>query len=82
MPGILTSEIEVTNVSKHGFWILLENEELFLSYKDFPWFKKSTIEQILAVERPYKNHLYWSQLDVDLSVDSIRNPSAFPLIAN
>lgn len=81
MPGIFTSEIEVTNVSQHGFWILLEAEELFLSYKDFPWFKKATIEQVLAVERPSENHLYWPRLDVDLSVESIRDPSAFPLIS-
>jgi hypothetical protein len=82
MPGILTSNVEVTNVSQHGFWILLESEELFLSYVDFPWFKKAMIEQLLCVERPSENHLYWPQLDVDLSVDSIRNPDAFPLIAS
>jgi hypothetical protein len=82
MPGILTSNVEVTNVSQHGFWILLENEELFLSYANFPWFKKATIEQLLAVERPTDNHLYWPQLDIDLSVDSIRDPGAFPLIAS
>jgi hypothetical protein len=82
MPGILTSNVEVTNVSQHGFWILLENEELFLSYANFPWFRKATIEQLLCIEHPSENHLYWPQLDVDLSVDSIRNPDAFPLIAS
>ncbi|NCY02993.1 MAG: DUF2442 domain-containing protein, partial [Planctomycetia bacterium] len=24
---------------------------------------------------------YWSLLDIDLSVESIRNPAAFPLVA-
>ncbi len=28
MPGIFTSEAEVTHVSKHGFWLLLDAEEL------------------------------------------------------
>ncbi len=82
MPGIFTSNVEVTNVSQHGFWILLENEELFLSFEKFPWFKNATIEQLIAVERPTENHLYWPQLDIDLSVGSIRDPGAFPLIAN
>jgi hypothetical protein len=33
------------------------------------------------VERPTEDHLYWKQLDIDLSLQSIRNPAAFPLIA-
>jgi hypothetical protein len=35
----------------------------------------------LAVERPTENHLYWPQLDVDVSVESLRNPEAFPLVS-
>jgi len=82
MPGILTSDVEVTNISQHGFWVLLGSEELFLAYENFPWFKKATIEELLSVERPSDNHLYWPQLDVDLSVDSIRDPAAFPLVSS
>jgi hypothetical protein len=82
MPGILTSDVEVTNISQHGFWVLLGSEELFLAYENFPWFKKATIEELLSVERPSDNHLYWPQLDVDLSVESIKDPAAFPLISN
>jgi hypothetical protein len=74
-------EAEVTNVSAHGFWLLLGTEELAVPYAQFPWFKKATIEQLLAVERPTENHLYWPQLDIDLSVESLRNPDAFPLLS-
>ena len=81
MPGTATSVIEVSLVTKQGFWLLLENEELFVSYQEFPWFKKATIEQITEVERPTANHLYWPKLDIDLSVDSIRHPETFPLVA-
>ncbi len=81
MPGTVTSTIEVSLVSKLGFWLLLENEEFFIPYTEFPWFKKATIEQITEVEHPSANHLYWPMLDVDLSVESIRTPSAFPLVA-
>ena len=75
-------EIEITLVSKAGFWILIEGEELFLSYADFPWFKAATIEQITNVEYPGTNHLYWPALDIDLSIESVRRPDLFPLIAN
>ena len=81
MHGAATSQAEVTHVSKHGFWLLLNNEELLVPFAEFPWFKRATIEQLLAVEWPSENHLYWPQLDVDLSVESIRNPQAFPLVS-
>jgi hypothetical protein len=81
MPGIITSGVEVTNVSAHGFWVLLGDEELAVPFAEFPWFKRATIEQLADVQRPTENHLYWPQLDVDLSVESIRNPSAFPLVS-
>jgi hypothetical protein len=81
MPGAATSEAEVTHVSAHGFWLLLGDEELAVPYAQFPWFKKATIEQLLAVERPTPNHLYWPQLDIDLAVESLRHPDAFPLVS-
>jgi len=81
MPGIITSAPEVTHVSKHGLWLLLGDEELLLPFEKFPWFKKATIEQLEQVEWPTPNHVYWPQLDVDLSVESIRAPDAFPLVS-
>jgi hypothetical protein len=72
---------EVTHVSKHGFWLLLANEDLLVPFDQFPWFRKATIEQISEVEWPTADHLYWPKLDVDLSVQSIRNPSTFPLVS-
>ncbi len=72
---------EVTNVSQHGFWILLEAEELFLPFSEFPWFRDVAIGKILHVELPSPNHLYWPELDVDLAVESIRQPERFPLVS-
>lgn len=79
MLGAATSAPEVTNVSMHGLWVLLEGEELFLPFEYFPWFKKATIEQLSKIDRPTSEHLYWPMLDVDLSVASIRDPASFPL---
>ncbi len=81
MPGIVTLPVEVTNVSAHGFWLLLGDEELAVPFGEFPWFKRATIEQLADVQRPTEHHLYWPQLDVDLSVESIRDPAAFPLVS-
>jgi hypothetical protein len=79
MPGSNTSVAEVTNVSRHGFWVLLDDEELLVPFVEFPWFKKATIEQLTKVEWPTADHLYWPELDIDLSVESIRHPEKFPL---
>lgn len=81
MPGNTTSAPEVTHVSKHGFWLLLGDEELLLPFEHFPWFKRATIDQLSQVEWPSPDHLYWPQLDIDLAVASIRNPAAFPLVS-
>jgi hypothetical protein len=79
--GKSTSTAEVTNVSKHGFWILLGNEELFVPFSQFPWFKDALVSQLLNVEWPQPHHLYWPDLDVDLAVESIRDPEKFPLVS-
>lgn len=81
MPGVSTSEVEVSLVSSKGFWLLLGDEELFVPYAEFPWFKQATVEAITTVEWPSTDHLYWPLIDVDLAVASIRNPASFPLIS-
>ncbi|HVX41507.1 MAG TPA: DUF2442 domain-containing protein [Gemmatimonadaceae bacterium] len=81
MPWSGTLAVEISRISRHGFWLLLDNEELLVPFADFPWFRQATVEQLLNVERPTSDHLYWPQLDVDLSVQSVRDPSAFPLVA-
>jgi len=78
--GTNTSQVEVTNIDRFGFWLLISDKEYFLSYDNFPWFCKATVEQILAVELLHEKHLHWPDLDVDLSLDSLEQPEAFPLI--
>ena len=48
--GKSTSDAEVTNVSAHGFWILIGTRERFLSFRHFPWFREAPISKILNVE--------------------------------
>ncbi len=80
-PGASTSPVEVTNVSTHGFWIFVGERELFVSFRDFPWFKDASIGAITQVELPSPHHLYWPELDVDLAVESIEHPEKYPLVS-
>ncbi len=79
--GADTLEVEVTQISKHGIWLLLTNREFFLSFQDFPWFKNAPVSAIHNVNLLSDDHLYWPDLDIDLAVESIEHPERFPLVA-
>ena len=73
--------VEVTNVSPHGFWLLIAGQEKFVSFQVFPWFRDASIADLAAVDLPSPHHLRWPRLDIDLAVESIDHPERFPLIA-
>ena len=79
--GTATSGPEVTNVSEHGLWLLVEGEELFLPFEAFPWFRDASIGRLTRVEQPSPHHLYGPELDIDLAVDSIKRPERYPLVS-
>lgn len=79
--GSNTLAVEITNISAHGIWLLTHNKELFMSYDDFPWFKNQTVESITNVKEQSPDHFYWPDIDVDLTLESIKHPERFPLKA-
>jgi hypothetical protein len=79
--GKTTSKVEVTNISSHGIWILAGDQEMFLSYEDFPWFKDVPVGNIINIQEPFPNHFYWPDLDIDLSKEIIEHPARFPMKA-
>lgn len=79
--GRSTSEVEVSNVSRHGFWLLLGDRELFVGFEQFPWFRDVAVGKIWNVELQSPAHLYWPDLDIDLDVESIEHPERFPLVS-
>ena len=79
--GKPSSAVELTNVSTHGFWLLLLDRELFGPFANFPWFKDVSVGALLKVELPSPRHLYWPDLDIDLAVESLEHPERFPLIS-
>lgn len=81
MPGTDTSAVEVTNISGDGFWLVVDCREFFLPFEEFPWFRDAPVAAICRVERPQPEHLVWPDLDIDLTVASIEDPSKYPLTA-
>lgn len=79
--GPSTSPAEVTNVSPHGFWLFVGERELFVPFKEFPWFREASVREIANVQLPSPHHLYWPDLDIDLAVESIKHPERYPLVS-
>ena len=80
-PGAGTSGVELSNVSQHGLWLIVDGRERYLPFEEFPWFRDATIGQLSIIERPAPDHLHWPELDVDVSLESIERPGDFPLIS-
>ena len=78
--GANFSDAEVLNISKHGLWVLVHEQEHFLSFEHFPWFRHAQVSAILNVQLPHPHHLYWPELDVDLELDAIVSPEKYPLV--
>ncbi|MCK5689038.1 DUF2442 domain-containing protein [Myxococcota bacterium] len=72
---------EITHISTHGIWLLSHEEEYFLSYEDFPWFRDIVVSKIINVQEISPGHYYWPDLDVDIGLDTIQHPERFPLKA-
>jgi hypothetical protein len=79
--GASTSAAEVTNVSPHGLWLLVDEAEHFLPFDKFPWFREATIAAVTNLQRPSPQHLHWPELDVDLHVESLSEPDRYPLVS-
>lgn len=71
---------EVTNISPFGIWILVNGEEFFMSYKEYPVFENAPIKAMAILEVDSIGNLHWPELDVDIEIDSLRNPESYPLI--
>ncbi|KJU85662.1 hypothetical protein MBAV_002144 [Candidatus Magnetobacterium bavaricum] len=76
-----TLDVEVTNISSNGVWLYLKDREYFLSYEQYPWFKDARVSQIMSVVLQHSRHLYWPELDIDLSVDILEHPDRYHLTA-
>ena len=78
--GINTS-VKVLGLTPHGLWLLAREEEFFLSFEQFPWFKSAPVSQVFNVESQGKDGFCWPDLDIDLSMDGIQHPEKYPLLA-
>ena len=80
LPGIAISDNKVTSIGATGFWLLVEDQEYFVPFADYPLFQTATIEQIFAVKRLGPGQFHWPTLDADIELDALENPDRFHLV--
>jgi len=81
LSGKGTSEVEVTQISISGIWLLIDDKEFFLSFEKFPRFRNATVGSIHNVQLVDNGDLHWPDLKIDLSVTSIGDPQQVPQFA-
>jgi hypothetical protein len=80
LPGIATSDSEVTSIGLRGFWLLVGDREYFVPFADYPAFLKASVDQIFTCKILSSSQLYWPALDVDIELDALEHPEQYPLI--
>ena len=78
--GTGTSHSEVTNISNVGFWLLVDDQEYFVPFDDYPGFRQANIPQIFRVEQLSPEQFHWPDLDIDIELNALRHPEQFPLL--
>ena len=79
-PGVNISRSEVTNISAIGFWMLVNDKEYFVPFKDYPAFDQATVSQIYNMQQLSPGQFHWPELDIDIELDALENPDQFPLV--
>ncbi len=74
-----STSAEVTHISLHGLWLLVDEKEYHLAFADYPWFEAAKVIDIHQVELLHGEHLRWEALDVDLELSSLKAPDGYPL---
>ena len=70
---------EVSHISTHGIWVLVNDSGYMLSFSEYPWFTEAKLSEIQNVQVLHGNHLRWPMLDVDIELDSLVTPERYPL---
>ena len=71
---------EVTNISPNRIWILTNDKEYFISYRDYPVFETASIRQIANITTDFSGNLHWEELNADIEIAALEKPEDYPLI--
>jgi hypothetical protein len=79
VPGSAPSEAEVTNISKAGFWLLIDGRELFSLSLSFRGSGRRQWRRSCASTARLPDTFTGPTSTIDLPLDSIEHPERYPL---
>jgi hypothetical protein len=75
----ISTNDRVTNITRVGFWILIDQIEYFIPFNKYPVFRQATIEQINNIALLTPDQVYWKSLDCDIELKALQEPLNYPL---
>ena len=79
MPTVFR-KAEITNISPFGFWILIQDNEFFIDFKQYPMFYNARISEINDFSTDAMGNFHWESLDIDIEKNAIEHPEKYPLV--
>jgi hypothetical protein len=70
----------ISGIHDLGFWILVNEMEYFIPFSEYPLFRNASVSDIFAVRYMPPSQLHWENLDIDIELEALKNPEAFPLV--
>ena len=70
---------EITNITAFGLWLLVDDQEYFVPFSDYPVFQEATVAQICSIQRLSPRQFHWPEIDADIELDALETPERFPL---
>jgi hypothetical protein len=77
-PNDVELKSQITSVEKDGFWLLTNDGEFFITFEQYPAFRKATVEQIFNFRELFGD-FHWDDLDIDIELDALKRPEQYPL---
>ena len=74
------NQAEVVNISPFGIWVLINGNEFFINYNDYPFFKNATVKQIALVTSDIQRNIHWPELDIDIELSALEHPEDYSLV--
>lgn len=75
--NISKREVSLLSVKENTLNIMLDGEIFSLNFADFPWFAECNYDELKDVTAD-RWGVYWQSANIDLSIESLKNPEHYP----
>ncbi len=78
--GTCISDCSVTDINGLGMYVLVQDKEYFIPFREYPHLMKATISELANIAFLPPFQLRWNDLDIDIELQALEQPENFPLV--